>query len=156
MSARSKAPGSSTSLPGCGKEDFALSKVHDLDVIAPLNESGIYVDGFDWLTGSLRPRRGHPDHARSGIARACSTEVQQYTHRYPVCWRCGTDLVFRLVDEWFIAMDQLREPMMRVTKEINWVPSLRPRARARLAGAHGRLDDLQEALLGSRAADLRM
>ncbi len=47
---------------------------------------------------------------------------QQYTHRYPVCWRCGTDLAFRLVDEWFISMDQLREPMMRVTKEINWVP----------------------------------
>ncbi len=31
---------------------------------------------------------------------------------------------------------------------------LRPGARARLAGAHGRLDDLQEALLGSGAADL--
>ena len=48
---------------------------------------------------------------------------EQYTHRYPVCWRCGTDLVFRLVDEWFISMDELREPMMDVTRQINWVPS---------------------------------
>ncbi len=33
--------------PGAGKEDFQLSKVNDLDVIAPLDESGIYMDGFD-------------------------------------------------------------------------------------------------------------
>ena len=31
---------------------------------------------------------------------------EQYTHRYPTCWRCNTDLVFRLVDEWFISMDR--------------------------------------------------
>ena len=49
--------------------------------------------------------------------------AEQYRHRYPVCWRCGTDLVFRLVDEWFIAMDELREPMMHVTRQINWDPS---------------------------------
>nr|MBA3337482.1 class I tRNA ligase family protein [Chloroflexia bacterium] len=47
---------------------------------------------------------------------------EQYKHRYPVCWRCNTDLVFRLVDEWFIAMDQLRQPMMDVTRQITWVP----------------------------------
>ncbi|UCD39117.1 MAG: class I tRNA ligase family protein, partial [Fidelibacterota bacterium] len=37
--------------PGCGKEDFDLASVYDLAVIAPLDESGIYLDGFDWLTG---------------------------------------------------------------------------------------------------------
>ena len=35
---------------------------------------------------------------------------ENYTHRYPVCWRCNTDLVFRVVDEWFINMDELRGP----------------------------------------------
>ena len=37
--------------PGAGKEDFALSKVNDLPVVAPLNEFGVYVDGFAWLCG---------------------------------------------------------------------------------------------------------
>ncbi len=36
--------------PGCGKDDFALSKVNDLQVIGPINESGIFLEGFDWLT----------------------------------------------------------------------------------------------------------
>ena len=51
--------------------------------------------------------------------------AEQYRHRYPVCWRCGTDLVFRLVDEWFIAMDPLRQPMMDVTRADRLAPSLR-------------------------------
>ena len=49
--------------------------------------------------------------------------AEQCRHRYPVCWRCNTDLVFRLVDEWFIAMDDLRQPMMDVTRQVDWRPS---------------------------------
>jgi isoleucyl-tRNA synthetase len=108
--------------PGCGKEDFALSKEHNLAVVAPINEFGVYVDGFDWLTGSYVHEVATPimrDLEEKGIL----YRAEQYKHRYPVCWRCGTDLVFRLVDEWFIGMDQLRQPMMDVTRQINWVPS---------------------------------
>ena len=38
--------------PGAGAEDFALSrKLGGLGVIAPLDEFGDFVEGFDWLTG---------------------------------------------------------------------------------------------------------
>ena len=37
--------------PGCGAEDFQLSKEHNLPVLAPANEDGIYLAGFDWQTG---------------------------------------------------------------------------------------------------------
>jgi isoleucyl-tRNA synthetase len=46
-----------------------------------------------------------------------------YTHRYPVCWRCGTELVFRQTDEWLISMDELRHQMMQATHEATWIPS---------------------------------
>ncbi|MGI9255218.1 MAG: class I tRNA ligase family protein, partial [Thermomicrobiales bacterium] len=48
---------------------------------------------------------------------------ENYKHRYPVCWRCNTDLVFRLVDEWFISMDDLRPVMMDITRQIGWRPA---------------------------------
>lgn len=108
--------------PGCGKEDFALSRENDLEVVAPINEFGVYVDGFDWLSGSNVHEVATPI-MRDLQSRDLLYRGEQYSHRYPVCWRCGTDLVFRLVDEWFISMDQLREPMMRVTRETNWFPS---------------------------------
>ena len=65
--------------------------------------------------------------------------VAPYTHRYPTCWRCKTELVFRLVDEWFISMGQLydkpreqvtdeekaaslRYQIMDVVDQIRWIP----------------------------------
>ena len=48
--------------------------------------------------------------------------MEPYTHRYPTCWRCRVELVFRLVDEWFIRMDELRHAIMQVTRQIHWIP----------------------------------
>ncbi|MDP3888864.1 MAG: class I tRNA ligase family protein, partial [bacterium] len=47
---------------------------------------------------------------------------EKYTHRYPACWRCKTELVWRVVDEWYIAIDPVREGMKKIAKEIDWLP----------------------------------
>ena len=107
--------------PGCGKEDFALSKEFDLPVVAPIDEFGVYVDGFDFLSGEYVHEVATPI-MRDLEGKGLLYRAEQYRHRYPVCWRCSTDLVFRLVDEWFIAMDELRQPMMDVTRQITWIP----------------------------------
>jgi isoleucyl-tRNA synthetase len=107
--------------PGCGKEDFQLGKQHELEVIAPIDADGKYLDGFDWLSG-----RDVLDVADDVIddlrKRDALYRVHRYQHRYPTCWRCKTELVFRLVDEWFISMDLLREPMAEVVRSIRWIP----------------------------------
>ncbi|HMT21842.1 MAG TPA: class I tRNA ligase family protein, partial [Promineifilum sp.] len=124
--------------PGCGAEDFELSKDHDLPIVAPIDENGIYVEGFDWLTG-----RDVMGVAEDIFARLRESgffyRKQRYTHRYPHCWRCGSELVYRLVDEWFISMgplhDKPREQLTAAEKraglryqimdrvdKINWYP----------------------------------
>ena len=97
-------------------------------MIAPIDEFGVFVDGFGWLTGRVAGATDDPskdlaarlvaDLERKGLLVA----TERYTHPYPHCWRCGTQLVFRLVDEWFIAMDALREPMSASTREVTWLP----------------------------------
>ncbi len=109
--------------PGCGKEDFALSKQFALAVIAPVDDEGVYIDGFGALTGSFVG----DDATRDAIFTQLRDKhfmyrTQQYPHRYPHCWRCGTQLIFRLVDEWFISMDELRHQIAGVTKQIRWIP----------------------------------
>ena len=108
--------------PGAGKEDFALGQELGLAVLAPLNDDGVYVAGYGWLAGrraSDVPEDVAADLERRGLLFA----REQYTHRYPVCWRCGTELVFRLVDEWLIGMDALRGPMMDAAREARWLPA---------------------------------
>jgi isoleucyl-tRNA synthetase len=107
--------------PGCGQEDFALSKQFDLAVIAPIDQFGVYGDGFDFLSGRFAGDVAQPVF-ESLREKGVLYRVEDYTHRYPVCWRCGSELVFRVVDEWFISMDELRHLIMDVTKKITWIP----------------------------------
>jgi len=101
--------------PGCGAEDLQLSQEFDLPVIAPLDELGIYTQGFDWLTDMNVNQVRQPIFANLR-EKGRTYRIENYTHRYPVCWRCGEELVFRLVDEWFIDMGaQLEKPFAEVT-----------------------------------------
>jgi isoleucyl-tRNA synthetase len=103
--------------PGCGAEDFQLSKEHNLPVIAPLDENGIYVSGFDWLDGRSVHEVAEPIF-ESLRQKNLYYRKQKYQHRYPHCWRCGSELVYRLVDEWFISMGELYDkPREEVTPE---------------------------------------
>ncbi|MFO7743184.1 MAG: class I tRNA ligase family protein [Anaerolineae bacterium] len=108
--------------PGCGAEDFELAREHGLPAIAPLDEEGMFVEGFGPFAGtdvSESPERVFESLREKGLL----YKVEDYTHRYPVCWRCSTELVFRLVDEWFISMDKLRYDIMDVTRQIRWIPA---------------------------------
>ena len=107
--------------PGCGKEDFALSKEHGLAVIAPIDENGHFLEQFgpffDRHAAEVPQQVFDSLHEKGRLYR-----TMKYSHRYPVCWRCSTELVFRLVDEWFIDMSELRHEIAEVTKKITWIP----------------------------------
>ena len=103
--------------PGAGAEDYQLGKDHNLPAIAPLNEAGDFLEGFDWLSGLPVAESAIPIHENL-VEKKLVYRFEDYTHRYPVCWRCGEELVFRLVDEWFISMgEQLDKPYSEVTEE---------------------------------------
>jgi isoleucyl-tRNA synthetase len=108
--------------PGCGREDFGLSKDFGIAVIAPVDEFGVYLNGYDWLTGKKASEVGQlvaENLAQKGLL----YRSQNYRHRYPTCWRCKTELIFRLVDEWFISMETLRYEIMDVVQQIKWIPA---------------------------------
>ena len=124
--------------PGCGAEDFMLGKEEHLPIIAPLDEEGYFIPGFDWLSGK-NVSEVAPLIFEDLKAKGMLYNVEPYTHRYPECWRCHTELVFRLVDEWYISMGEvydkpreqlsteekarsLRYQIMDVVEQIRWIP----------------------------------
>ncbi len=124
--------------PGCGAEDFALGKSLGLPMIAPLDENGVVIPGFGPFSGRdvrdvAEPIVESLKHKRRFY------RLEPIVHRYPHCWRCGTPLVFRLVDEWYISMGpvydrpreqltaeevdrSLRYQIMEAVDSIRWIP----------------------------------
>jgi isoleucyl-tRNA synthetase len=108
--------------PGCGKEDFGLGREQGLPPIAPLDDEGVYLPGFGELTGQSAVDAATTDWILNDLKqKGLLLEVEKYPHSYPHCWRCKTELLFRLVDEWFIDM-KWREEIMRVVEGATFLP----------------------------------
>ena len=107
--------------PGCGAEDYELSKVHGLPAIVPIDENGIYTEGFGPLTQKSAFEVA-PAIFEDLREKGYLYHLEDYTHRYPRCWRCKEELVFRLVDEWFISCEEIRPRMIEAARSVRWVP----------------------------------
>ena len=107
--------------PGCGTEDFSLGKKENLPVISPLDESGLYGEGYEEF--SLKKY----SEVNIGVLKDLEQrkfvyKITNVRHRYPHCWRCGQELVFRLVDEWYIKSAEIRNKLISENKKVNWYP----------------------------------
>jgi isoleucyl-tRNA synthetase len=107
--------------PGAGSEDFELSQVHGLPVLQPVDESGHFYDDYGWLHG-LSTTEAAEQIIGNLEEKGVLLEAGLYEHRYPECWRCHTPLIFRIADDWFISVRDLRQPMMDANASVEWTP----------------------------------
>lgn len=107
--------------PGCGREDFDLSKEVEIKRISPIDEKGDYFEDYGWLRG-----RNAKDVAEDVAAYLDKNgkllSKYMHEHSYPVCWRCKNELVFRLVDEWYISCDDIRADAIKAAASVEWQP----------------------------------
>jgi isoleucyl-tRNA synthetase len=108
--------------PGAGTEDFELSRVHDLPVLVPIDEEGRMLPEYGPFAGLSTTEVEQPiiDALRE---RGLLLDAGRIVHRYPICWRCKTPLVFRVVDDWFIAAEEIRQPLLDANATVEWTPS---------------------------------
>lgn len=115
-----------------GQEDFKLGKKLGLPLIPVIADNADYLSNLDFLSG--KNAKKHPELVLDYLKEnGWALRTEQYKHRYPGCWRCHSELVWKVADEWYIAMDlpdptdhkkrTLRNQMMDVAKKITWLPS---------------------------------
>ncbi|MFH1209555.1 MAG: isoleucine--tRNA ligase [archaeon] len=109
--------------PTCGEEDYELGKKEKLPLIKPaLNEEGVYFDGFGWLSKKRINKKLKEEIINDLDKRGILYKIENYTHRYPICWRCKEELVFRMSSEWFIKADEIRPLMKKEAQKVKWEP----------------------------------
>jgi len=107
--------------PGCGGDDYRLGNTENLPKIAPLLETGEFKPGFGEFAGRSFQVVA-PEVVADLKARGFLVAKENYFHRYPHCWRCSSELAYRLVDEWFINMNW-RGDIMEAAKQASWLPT---------------------------------
>ena len=115
--------------PSAGGEDFKLGREQNLSVIPVLKDDASYLDGLGEFSG--KNAKKHPELIIDYLKdKGFLFKSYHYTHRYPACWRCKNELVWKVADEWYIAMDvpskkikkTFREMMQANAKKITWMP----------------------------------
>ncbi|HET8968117.1 MAG TPA: isoleucine--tRNA ligase, partial [Gaiellaceae bacterium] len=108
--------------PGAGQEDFELGRIHDLPVLSPVDEAGRFYDAYGWLHGLSTTEAA--DQIVGWLAETgFLLEAGVQEHRYPHCWRCDTPLIWRVTDDWLIAVDELRQPLLDANATVEWTPA---------------------------------
>ena len=108
--------------PGAGSEDFELSRLHDLPVLTPVDGAGRFYDEYGWLSGMTTSEAKDPL-IESLDSRGILVDAGDYVHSYPHCWRCDTPLIFRVADDWYISVRDLRQPLLDANATVEWTPS---------------------------------
>ena len=108
--------------PGCGDIDYKIGKKMGFINIAPLDAEAKFMEKFGWLSGLVATEKDTINKIITDLKeRGFLVYSEQYPHVYPHCWRSGDELVFRMVDEWYINMDW-RNQIKKVVDQINWIP----------------------------------
>jgi len=102
-----------------GEEDFKLGKKLGLAMIPVIGDNADYLEGLGQF--SAKNAKNNP-RIILDYMKDFAFSIFPYKHRYPACWRCKTELVWKVADEWYISMDELRKTLMSAVEKINWIP----------------------------------
>jgi isoleucyl-tRNA synthetase len=116
--------------PGHGSDDFLSGQKYGLEIFAPIDDKGVYLEGLPEYKGK-QVFEANPIIVKLLEDREALLGNHRYTHSYPHCWRCHHPVIFRATEQWFIKMDQashgkektLRAEALEQVHRVKWIPA---------------------------------
>lgn len=120
--------------PAYGEDDQKATAEYGIPVVLSVGESG---DFLPWLADtSIVPQAPlakisglnvfDPEVSRTIIRdlreRGLLVKQDSYLHSYPHCWRCRNPLIYRAVNSWFVEVTRIKDRMLELNEQINWIP----------------------------------
>jgi isoleucyl-tRNA synthetase len=107
--------------PGFGEDDAALGKELGLSVINHVDDEG-KIDPKVTPFANLFIKKADPLVINDLKSRELLFKEEKTTHSYPFCYRCGTPLIYKSQNSWFLNVQKLKDGMKKTNQKINWVP----------------------------------
>lgn len=110
--------------PGHGVEDFFTGQKYGLEVYAPQDDDGRFVEGLPEYKGKT-VFEANPVVVELLKERGMLVGEDKLTHSYPHCWRCHNPVIFRATEQWFIQLDHdsMRKKALAEISKVKWTPA---------------------------------
>jgi isoleucyl-tRNA synthetase len=116
--------------PGHGADDFNSGQKYGLEIYAPIDDKGVYLEGLPEYKGK-DVFTANPLIVKLLGERGALLGHHEFKHSYPHCWRCHNPVIFRATEQWFIKMDQaarggsktLRTEALEEIQRVKWIPA---------------------------------
>jgi isoleucyl-tRNA synthetase len=93
--------------PGHGADDFNTGVKYGLDIYAPVDPGGHFLETVE-LFGGQRVFDANPNIEAALKQRGRLWHREAFSHQYPHCWRCHNPVIFLATNQWFIRLDEVR------------------------------------------------
>ncbi len=109
--------------PGFGEDDQRLSEENDIQIgrAVPVDDQGCFTDDVPEWAGQ------NVFEANPGIIRHLKDagrvlRHETYEHNYPHCWRTDQPIIYKAISSWYVEVTKIRDRLVELNQEINWVP----------------------------------
>ena len=107
--------------PAYGEDDQITCAAAGIPVIISVDDGGKFLSNIADVAG-LQVFEANKTLVQKLRADGRLLRVASYDHSYPHCWRCKNPLIYKAVSSWFISVTKIRDRMVELNQQINWVP----------------------------------
>jgi len=105
-----------------GEDDYNLGLKVGLPIVPLLDEKGIFNEQAPELIRGKYFKDSEMLVKGDLEKRGLLFKREMYTHSYPFCWRCSTQLFYNAIPAWFIKIQKIKKNLLKLNEKINWYP----------------------------------
>ena len=109
--------------PGFGEDDQAVCEANGIEIgrVVPVDDQGRFTAEVTAWAG-MNVFDANPEIIRELKARDRVVRHDTYEHNYPHCWRTDTPIIYKAISSWYVEVTAIRDRLVELNQEINWVP----------------------------------
>jgi isoleucyl-tRNA synthetase len=108
--------------PGFGEEDYYACQAAGIAVVCPVDDRGRFTADVPDYAG-LQVFEANAPITEALRGHGALIDAAPYEHSYPHCWRTDTPLIYKAVSSWFVAVTAVKDRMIALNQEIDWIPA---------------------------------
>ena len=107
--------------PGHGPEDFEVGQANNLPIFCPVGEDGCFSEDAGKYAGKFT-KDENPNIIKDLEDKGLMYLSDTIQHRYGVCWRCKTPIIYIATKQWFLKVTDIKDKMLSEINKVQWIP----------------------------------